>query len=571
MDRTATSLITAGRPRLGDILVADGALSDEDLERALTMQGETGERLGVVLLNAGLVTPVGLVRAVASQVGVRFVDLDTFAVDWSATSCIPATLARRHQALPIGYEDDRLVVAMANPSDVFALDDIRSMSGRKLLAVLAEPTQLRRAIDRIGADASEITAAIKLAVDEKQEDDSGSDLAALGGAQDAPIVRFVELMIGKAVTDNASDIHVEPAVDGLRIRFRIDGVLHDAMHAPRTIQQGIVSRLKIMADINIAERRVPQDGRASLRVSGRVIDLRVATIPTIYGEAAVLRILDKGNVAISLAESGFLPDTLARYRSAYQRPWGTILVTGPTGSGKTSTLYATLRELNEPHRNIITVEDPVEYRLEGLKQVQVNNKAGLTFATALRSFLRADPDVMLVGEIRDGETATMVAEAALTGHLVLSTLHTNDAASTPLRLLEIGLEPFMVTSALTCVLGQRLARRLCERCREPYEPDEATLTVAGWRPELVDGAATPTFHRAVGCGACANTGYRGRFAIHEVLLSSEEICRLVISGAHSTEVSAQARAEGMRTMREDGLVKVAHGMTTIEELSRVIV
>jgi type IV pilus assembly protein PilB len=569
VDRTAPSTLTGERPRLGDILVADGVLTEAALQRALDLQGDSGERIGVVLLNAGLVTPVALLRAVASQVGVTFVDLDTFAVDWAATSSIPASLARRHQALPVAVEDDRLVVAMANPSDVFALDDIRSMSGRKLKAVLAEPSQLRRFIERIGSDATEVAAAIQLAVDEKPEHAAVQELAALGGSEDAPIVRFVELMIGKAVTDSASDIHVEPAADGLRIRFRIDGVLHDTMHAPRSIQQGIVSRLKIMADINIAERRVPQDGRASIKVAGRVIDLRVATIPTIHGEAAVLRILDKGTVALSLAESGFLPDTLARFTSAYTKPWGTVLVTGPTGSGKTSTLYGTLRELNDPSRNIITVEDPVEYRLEGVKQVQVNNKAGLGFATALRSFLRADPDVLLVGEIRDAETAMMVAEAALTGHLVLSTLHTNDAASTPLRLLEIGLEPFMVTSALTCVLGQRLARRLCDRCKEPFEPDEATLVLAGWRPELVD--VRPTFARAVGCVACSKTGYRGRFAIHEVLLSSEELCRLVISGAHTSDVSALARAEGMRTMREDGLIKAAHGLTTIEELSRVIV
>jgi type IV pilus assembly protein PilB len=393
----------------------------------------------------------------------------------------------------------------------------------------------------------------------------------MGAAQDAPIVRFVELMIGKAVTDHASDIHVEPAADGLRIRFRVDGVLHDTMHAPRSIQAGIVSRLKIMADINIAERRLPQDGRATIKVSGRAIDLRVATIPTIHGEAAVLRILDKGTVALTLAESGFLPDTLARFQSAYRKPWGTILVTGPTGSGKTSTLYGTLRELNEPHRNIITVEDPVEYRLEGLKQVQVNNKAGLTFANALRSFLRADPDVLLVGEIRDLETAVMVAEASLTGHLVLSTLHTNDAASTPLRLLEIGLEPFLVTSTLQCVLAQRLARRLCERCSEPFEPTDVALAVAGWRDDLAVDVGPPRFMRAVGCSACGKTGYRGRFAIHEVLLSSEALCGLVIGGAHTDEVAELARAEGMRTMREDGLVKAACGMTTLEELARVVI
>ncbi len=562
---------TAARRRLGDILVSDGALSEADLERALAIQAETGARLGSVLLTNGLVSRVKLLRAVAAQVGVTFVDLDTFPIDWEATSTVPVGLARRHQALPIGYEDERLLVAMANPSDVFALDDIRSVSGRQLHAVLAEPDQLRSAIERIGADATEVAAAIQLAVDDTGDKESTSELAALGAAEDAPIVRFVELMIGKAVTDHASDIHVEPAADGLRIRFRIDGVLHDTMHAPRSIQAGIVSRLKIMADINIAERRLPQDGRASIRVSGRSIDLRVATIPTIHGEAAVLRILDKGTMAMTLAESGFLPDTLARFESAYRKPWGAILVTGPTGSGKTSTLYGTLSELNEPHRNIITIEDPVEYRLEGVKQVQVNVKAGLTFANALRSFLRADPDVLLVGEIRDAETAVMVAEASLTGHLVLSTLHTNDAASTPLRLLELGLEPFLVTSALQCVLGQRLARRLCDRCAEPFEPSDVVLEAAGWRDDLVDADVTPQFSRAVGCPACAQTGYRGRFAIHEVLLASEELCRLIIRGAHTDEVDALARAEGMRTMREDGLVKAAFGMTSIEELTRVVI
>ena len=571
MERTARPTLTTERRRLGDILVSEGALDEGGLAQALEIQGETGERIGIILLETGLVSRVALLRAVAAQVGVTFVDLDAQAVDWGAASTIPVGLARRHQALPIGFEGDDVVVAMANPSDVFALDDIRSVTGRKLRPVLAEPEQLQRAIDRLGTDATEVAAAIKLAVDDKGADDAlESPASMLGTSEDAPIVRFVELMIGKAVTDHASDIHVEPAADGLRIRFRIDGVLHDAMHAPMSIRAGIVSRLKIMGDIDIAERRLPQDGRATLRVSGRAIDLRIVTIPTIHGESAVLRILDKGNVPLSLDQSGFLPDTLARFRSAYEKPWGTVLVTGPTGSGKTSTLYATLRELNDSSRNIITVEDPVEYRLEGVKQVQVNGKAGLTFANALRSFLRADPDVLLVGEIRDAETAVLAAEASLTGHLVLSTLHTNDAASTPLRLLEIGLEPFMVTSALQCVLGQRLARRLCDRCKEPFDPDGASLHAAGWSPELVGSDVVPAFHRAVGCQACAHTGYRGRFAIHEVLLSSEELCRLVITGAHVSEVSDLARAEGMRTMREDGLVKAALGMTTFEELARVV-
>ena len=552
--------------------MAEGVLNAADLEWALAVQQGTGERIGNVLLTAGLVSRVALLQAVAAQVGVTFVDLDTYPIDWAAASTIPAGLAHRYQALAIACEGGRVVVAMANPSDVFALDDIRSVSGRKVHAVLAEPEQLRRAIERMDADASTVAAATQLAAaDESGEDTATIEAAALGGAQDAPIARFVEMMMGKAVTDNASDIHVEPAGNGLRIRFRIDGVLHDVMDAPESIQAGIVSRLRTMAAINIAGRRGPQDGRASIRVAGRAIDLRVATIPTIDGEAAVLHILDEVTVAMSLAESGFLPDTLARYESAYRKPWGTILVTGPTGSGKTSTLYGTLRELNEPQRSIITVEDPVEHQLEGVRQVQVDDAAGLTFANALRSFLWADPDVLLVGEIRDAETALMVAEASLAGRLVLSSLHGNDAASTPLRLLEFGLEPFMVTSALQCVLGQRLARRLCDRCREPYEPDAAMLAAAGWTPGLVDGDVTPTFHRAIGCSVCANTGYRGRFAIHEVLLPSAELRRLVIFGAHTDEVGALARAEGMRTMREDGLVKAAHGLTTLEELSRVVI
>jgi type IV pilus assembly protein PilB len=565
--RTVT---TTERRRLGDILVEEGLLAPDQLARALEIQQERGGRIGQVLLEAGMVTPVTLLRAVAAQVGVTFVDLDSFPVDWAVTSSISVAVARRHSALPVALDGDRLVVAMANPSDVFALDDIRSLSGRQVVAVLAEPEQLRRAIERIGADDQVVAAAIKLAAEENAEDESPSDAARDAVAEDGPIVRFVELMIGKAVTDRASDIHVEPTADGLRIRFRIDGVLHDTMHAPRTLQAGVVSRLKIMADINIAERRLPQDGRAAVRVAGRAIDLRVATIPTINGEAAVLRILDKGSVAVNLANLGFLPDTLARFETAWRRPWGSVLVTGPTGSGKTSTLYATLQELNESHRNIITVEDPVEYRLEGVKQVQVNTKAGLSFATALRSFLRADPDVMLVGEVRDAETAMMVAEASLTGHLVLATLHTNDAASTPLRLLEIGLEPFIVTSSLNCVLGQRLARRLCERCCEPFQPTGEALAAAGWRADLVEPDVDPSFHVAVGCHACAGTGYSGRFAIHEVLLASEELNRLIIGGARTEEVAALARAEGMRTMREDGLIKAAHGMTTLEELSRVV-
>jgi type IV pilus assembly protein PilB len=342
------------------------------------------------------------------------------------------------------------------------------------------------------------------------------------------------------------------------------------MRSPRSIQAGVISRLKVMADINIAERRIPQDGRISMKVGGRPIDLRVATLPTVYGEKIVLRILDKGQALLQLEELGFLPETRERFEIAYRKPYGTILVTGPTGSGKSTTLYATLNQLNEPHRNIITIEDPVEYRLPGINQVQIHPKAGLTFSSALRSILRSDPDVILVGEIRDRETAIIAVEAALTGHLVLSTLHTNDAASTPLRMVEMGVEPFLVTSSLDCVVAQRLARKLCDRCKEPYQPSEAELVQAHWPTETLGDGEWPTLHRAIGCPACSRTGYRGRFAIHEVLLITEDIERLVIERRSSEDIQKEAIMQGMISLRDDGLHKVGNGMTSLEELFRVV-
>jgi type IV pilus assembly protein PilB len=378
------------------------------------------------------------------------------------------------------------------------------------------------------------------------------------------------MLVTQAVGDRASDIHVEPAEHDLRIRFRIDGVLHEMMRSPRSIQAGVISRLKVMADINIAERRIPQDGRISMKVGGRGIDLRVATLPTVYGEKVVMRILDKGQAVLRLEELGFLPETEDRFESAYRRPYGAILVTGPTGSGKSTTLYATLNTLNQPDRNIITVEDPVEYRLPGINQVQINPKAGLTFASALRSILRSDPDIVLVGEIRDRETAVIGVEAALTGHLLLSTLHTNDAASTPLRLVEMGVEPFLVTSALDCVVAQRLARRLCDKCKDPYQPTDAELREAGWPMEDVEQGDWPTLHRAVGCAACGRTGYKGRFALHEVMIVTEEIERLIIERRSTEDLQKTAEMQGMLTLKSDGLRKVGMGQTSLEEIFRVV-
>ena len=378
----------------------------------------------------------------------------------------------------------------------------------------------------------------------------------------------MNLTISQAVTDRASDIHVEPTEHDLRIRYRVDGVLHEVMHAPKQIQAGVISRLKVMAEINIAERRVPQDGRISVKVNGKSVDLRVATLPTVYGEKVVMRILDKGQALLTLDDQGFLPDVQSRYEASYRKPYGTIMVTGPTGSGKSTTLYATLNLLNNVDRNIITVEDPVEYRLPGINQIQINGKAGLSFAAALRSILRADPDIILVGEIRDKETATIAIESALTGHLVLTTLHTNDAASTPLRLVEMGVEPFLVTSALDCVLAQRLARRLCPKCAEPYQPSEAELVEAGWPMDSTPD--WPTLHRAVGCAQCGRTGYKGRFALHEVLSVTEEIERLIIERKSTEDVKKMAVMQGMVPLRGDGFRKVAAGLTSLEEVFRVV-
>ncbi|MDQ1436792.1 MAG: type pilus assembly protein PilB [Acidimicrobiaceae bacterium] len=558
------------RLRLGELLLTEGLVTEDQLMLALDEQKRSGERLGRILVSNRIITESQLVRALAKHYAIDFLDLDESLVDPGASRMIKESFARRYQALGVGWEDDRLIVAMANPSDVLALDDIRSLTGAELKPVMAEPGQLNRAIEKAWRSASEAEAMLRLTSDVDADDDVMANVKE--AAEDAPVIQFVNELIIRAVHDRASDIHLEPGEVELRVRFRIDGVLQDVMQVPRSIQNAVISRLKIMGDLNIAERRLPQDGRVSLQLDGsNSVDLRLVTLPTAQGESVVVRVLDRHSGVINIANLGFQPDTLTRYESAYRRPWGAVLVTGPTGSGKSTTLYATLGELNDPNRSIITVEDPVEYHLNGVKQVQVNRKAGLTFANALRSILRADPDVVLVGEIRDRETATIAVEAALTGHVVLSSLHTNDAASTPARLLEMGVEPFLVTSAVTCILAQRLVRRLCDKCKEPYAPRDDELLAAGWADieGSIDG--TPEFFRPVGCGSCAKSGFRGRFAVQEVMPMSEEIIGLVLKRGPSDEVRALAVAQGMRPLRQDGLLKVGLGQTTLEELYRVVV
>ena len=552
--------------QLGDILLEGGLVSPTQLEAAYEEQERVGRALGRVLIEQGVLTESQLVAALATQIGLRFVDLAEFAVDGSAVGRVPGPVCRRHSAMPIGFEDGRLLVAMADPANVFAIDDIRSLAGMDVKPVVATRADVAAAIDRYyraDSDLDDISAVL----DAQEEEDELSKVKEI--VEDAPIVKYVNLLITQAIQDRASDIHLEPTENDLRVRFRIDGVLHEVMRSPKAIQSGVISRLKIMADINIAERRIPQDGRLSVNAHGRKIDLRVATLPTVWGEKVVMRILDNSTARLDLTDLGFSEGNFERYGRSFNKPYGMILVTGPTGSGKSTTLYATLNIVSRPEVNVITVEDPVEYRLPGINQVQTNNKAGLTFASALRSILRSDPDIVLIGEIRDHETGQIAVEAALTGHLVLSTLHTNDAPSAVTRLTEMGIEPFLVGSALDAVLAQRLARKLCSKCKEPYTPTRELLAQSRFPWE--DGMPLPELYRPVGCPACAKTGYKGRLALHEVMVVSEEIERLAVERASSTAISQVAREEGMRTLRDDGLDKVVAGVTSLDEILRVVV
>ncbi|MDX6268121.1 MAG: type pilus assembly protein PilB [Frankiales bacterium] len=551
--------------QLGDILLEDGLVTPEQLAGAVEQQQRVGRSLGRILVDLGVLTESQLVAALASQIGMEFVDLTDYPVDGSAVAKIPDVVCRRHTALPIGYDDGKLVVAMADPANVFALDDIRSLTGMDVRPVVATRPDVVAAINKFHRGDAELDD-LTMAIDARDDEDDLSKVKEI--VEDAPIVKFVNLLITQAIQDRASDIHIEPTERDLRVRFRIDGVLHEVMRSPKTITSGVTSRLKIMADINIAERRIPQDGRLSVAANGKKIDLRVATLPTVWGEKIVMRVLDNSTAMLKLSDLGFSDSNYEVYSKSFVKPYGMILVTGPTGSGKSTTLYATLNIVSRPEVNVITVEDPVEYRLPGINQVQTNIKAGLTFSAALRSILRSDPDIVLLGEIRDGETAHIAVEAALTGHLVLSTLHTNDAPSAVVRLTEMGIEPFLVGSALDCVLAQRLARRLCSKCKEPYTPSKQALLENGFPWE--DGMELPTLHRPIGCSACSKTGYKGRLALHEVMAVSEEIEKLTVERASSMTINRMAIEQGMITLRKDGLLKVMAGVTSVEEIFRVV-
>lgn len=556
--------------RLGRLLIQSNLISEEQLEEALSEQSTSGKSLGRVLIDSGALTEGQLTGVLAEQIGIRYVDLNNYPIDPNAAVLIDANLARRYMVIPIDYEDGKLMVAMADPTNVFALDDMRIMTGMEVLPVVTTRDDISGAISRYlhsTVDSAEMDEmpAIEEVAGEEEEDEEYQDTE----GDQAPIVKYVNLIISEAVHEGASDIHIEPGEQDIRIRYRIDGVLRETRRSPKRIHPGIVSRIKILGTMNIAERRIPQDGRFALEAAGKHIDIRVASVPTVHGEKIVLRLLDRTNILLSLAQLGISPDPLKQFEVSFKKPYGTCIVTGPTGSGKTTTLYAALSELNKREVNIITVEDPVEYQLKGTNQVHVNVKVGLTFAATLRSILRCDPDIVMIGEIRDGESAKMAIESALTGHLVLCTLHTNDAPSAITRMIEMGVEPFLIASAVDSVVSQRLARKLCARCKVETSYEAEYLEKIGFH---LDSGEPPVLYKAnpKGCPYCNSAGFRGRIGLYEILVVDEEIERVIVDVATAREVGELAQKKGMTTLRQDGFLKVKQGMTSIEEVLRVV-
>ena len=503
-------------------------------------------------------------RALAARLRLDFLDLIETDVDSGVVSLVGRDVLRRHGALPVKVEGGNLVVAMRDPTNLYAIEDLGMLSGYPIRPVVATESEIERASNAAFAVAGE-------AADLLPEGEGGGvdgDALELGliSVGDGPVVRLVGVVLERAVGDGASDVHVEPQAGSTRVRYRVDGVLRGMMSVPAGLHGGVVARIKVLADLDIAERRVPQDGRLSVKLGSRRADLRVATLPTVFGEKVVLRLLDTANVEVDLRRLGFEADMLRRYEEVFRRPYGTILVTGPTGCGKSTTLYATLGELDGAEKNIVTVEDPVEYRMPGVNQVQVNPKVGLGFASGLRSILRADPDVVMIGEIRDRETARTSVEAALTGHLVLATLHTNDAPSAVARLTDMGVEPFLTASAVDCVIAQRLARRLCEDCKRPSRMGEAAMEELG-----LQDFTEASFCEAVGCRRCGGVGYRGRIGLYEMMLLETDVRDLVLRRVPAGQLGRAAEAGGMTRLREDGLSKVARGVTTVEEVLRTVI
>ncbi len=553
-----TLMETLPRRMLSELLLGGALLQPETLARARLVEAETGERLDAVVTRLGMVSEQALADALAAALGLPLASATDFPADPVGADRISTRFLSDARALPLRETESAVEVAFVDPLDTYAAQALAFAFRRPVVALVAKAGDFDQAFDRLYGAREEATQTPEAGADD-------SDLEHLKDlASDAPIVRLVNTLIARAVDAGASDIHIEPGEDNLKVRLRVDGALREEPSLPSTARAGVISRIKVMASLDIAERRLPQDGRLRFAVRGQGIDFRVATAPTAHGESVVLRILDRSNLALDFAALGFDDEILASYLKVLRRPHGILLVTGPTGSGKTTTLYTSLATLNTPERKILTVEDPIEYRMAGINQTQVKPQIGLNFAAALRSFLRHDPDVIMVGEIRDIETAQVAVQAALTGHLILSTLHTNDAASAMTRLLDMGVEPYLISSVLGGVLGQRLVRRLCSACRESYVPSAEALAAIG-----LDAAGAPHLFRAVGCAACKGSGFRGRLALLEFLPMSDAISRLVLARAEARAIARLAAEEGMRTIFGDGIAKARIGETTMEEVLRV--
>ncbi|MDR1228084.1 MAG: type II secretion system ATPase GspE [Azoarcus sp.] len=554
-------------PRLGELLVRLNRLSMRDLEQALAAQGEIGDLLGRVLVRLGLLTEADIARVLSVQLRLKLAKTEDFPKTPLQVPGIEPNYLLAHSVLPLGIEDGKLYVAMATPQDAFTIKALRLATGLRVRPRVAIESELRAALERLYAQPEE---------DEGGEDPASFDFT--GGdsefvehlkdlASEAPVIRFVNQIVARVVDLRASDIHLEPFEDGLHVRYRVDGVLQEAERADAALAAAVTSRIKLMAHLNIAERRLPQDGRIKNRVQGHELDLRVSTLPTMHGESVVMRVLDRASIRLQLEDMGFSPDTLARYRALIERPHGILLVTGPTGSGKTTTLYASLTKLNAGALKILTVEDPVEYQLSGINQVQVQAQIGMSFANALRSILRQDPDIIMIGEMRDTETAQIAVQSALTGHLVLSTLHTNTASGAIIRLEDMGVERYLITSSVNGVLSQRLVRRLCPQCRKPVALAADVMRKTGLARFMPPGGNTA--YVAGGCAACKHTGYFGRTSIHELFVMDAAAHEAILGGADATALHNVARRGGMLTLYEDGLRKVAAGVSSMEEVLRV--
>ncbi len=547
---------------LTDVIVAMGLASRRQVDEAVESSRNLGTTPERVLVDNGSLTQDALARALAERYGLDHLDLGVFSVDMSAANLVSTAVAKRYQAVPVAFADKRtLLVAMADPSNVLAVDDIAIMTGYEIRVAVAPPDDIAALVSRLDRLEDVVGEASELV----EEEDGGEVVALHETSDDAPVIKLVNQLVGQAVERGASDLHLAPDGRDMRVRFRIDGVLQDVTAVPRRMAAGVISRIKIMAELNIAEKRIPQDGRVGLVVDGRHVDLRVVTLPSVHGEGIVMRVLDKASVVVELDRLGMADPERERFESACRETHGAVLVTGPTGSGKSTTLYAALQLLNTPEKNIITVEDPVEYEMSGLTQVQVSAKVGLTFATGLRAMVRADPDVIMVGEIRDRETAQIAVESALTGHLVLSTLHTNDAPSAITRLIEMGVEPFLVASALDCVVAQRLARMLCPNCKRRTIIPAKVLIDSGYNARMELEAYEP-----VGCRRCGGSGYRGRVGLYEVMKMTPEIQTMALERKPAEAIRDVAVRQGMTRLRDDGLQKVRQGRTSIAEIARVV-